>query len=290
METTNEAATPQEIPAAEIPKEADKKASKKHNEKIENFKSHFFDTKGNGHLSGYELFFIFMICALLGAIVEMVFCRVTNGYWENRSSLVYGPMGLAYSIGGVVLSLLVFKDTEKPNWKIFLKSFIWMSLAEYIMSLGMEVVFHHRAWDYSNMPLNINGRICLLYSCFWGILGLAWTKLVYPGFKKLVAYIPKKVGKVFFWIMFIFFVYNCIVSAEASLRFNARTDGKPPANQLEVVLDKQFPDWYMKRVYANSMAVDANGKLSDETLSGEASHNPIVTLPNQKNDETAKAK
>lgn len=246
--------------------------------KLKHFNEHFFDTDDNNHLSGYEMFFIFIICALIGAAVEMVYCRVTNGYWENRSSLVYGPFGLAYSIGGLLLTLLLFRDTKKSFWKIFLKSFVWLTVAEYIMSLGMELVFHHVAWDYTNMPLNINGRVCLLYSTFWGILGCAWAKLIYPGFKKLIRRVPKKPAKILFWIVFIFFLYDCIISSEASLRFNNRTAGVPAKNSFERILDKQFPDWYMKEVYANSMSVDESGQISEETLSGEASHNPIIQV------------
>ena len=51
---------------------------------------------------------------------------------------------------------------------------------EYICSLGQEIVFGSVAWDYSSLPLNINGRVCLLYSIFWGVLGVGWVKLVMP--------------------------------------------------------------------------------------------------------------
>ena len=243
---------------------------------IRTFRSRFFDTDDPDYLCGYEIFFIWIICAILGACLEMVYSAVTNGYVENRSSLVYGPFGLAYSIGGVLMTILLHNDRYKPNWKIFLKAFLIGSVAEYIMSLGMELVFHHVAWDYSNMPLNINGRICLLYSCFWGLLGLAWTKLACPFFHKLICAIPKEPGKIIFWIVFVFFLYDCIISAEAALRFNARQEGIPPQTRMEAVLDKQFPDWYLKKTFANSMGIDDEGNISDQTLSGQDSHNPIV--------------
>ena len=155
-----------------------------------------------------------MICNVIGYCVEMVFCYLKHGYWESRQSLIYGPFGLAYGLGGVLLSYLLFKDTKKAWWKVFIKSYIWGTVAEYICSLGEELVFGHVSWDYSKMPLNINGRVCALYSVFWGIMGLVWVKLIYPLFMKLIHKIPLKIGKVLFWIMFILILIDIILSCE----------------------------------------------------------------------------
>ncbi len=233
------------------------------------FKAHFFETGNDHYLSGFEIFSIFIVCSVIGYCIEMVFGRVTNGYWESRQSLVYGPFGLAYGVGGTLLTLLLFRDKESPIWKVFLKSFFWLSLAEYIMSLGMEIVFGHVAWDYSDNFLNINGRICFLYSLFWGILGVVWAKLVNPGFKVTLNKLDLKPKKILFWIIFVFFLYDCIASVEAAVRYNERQDGIPPKSSIDRILDKQFPDEYVEKVYANSMKVDEEGNVDKgHTLGG----------------------
>ena len=61
----------------------------------QHFRKHFFDINDNDHLSGYEIFFIFVVSAILGALIEQIFCVITNGYWERRTSLVYGEFGYA---------------------------------------------------------------------------------------------------------------------------------------------------------------------------------------------------
>ena len=222
------------------------------------------------HLSQlfYEMFCIMIICSIIGCGIEMVFCRITNGYWESRTSLVYGPFGLAYGIGGVLLSLLLLNDKDASVPKVFIKAFFWCSVAEYIMSLGEELVFHHVSWDYSEMPLNINGRVCFLYSLFWGVLGLAWAKFIYPGFKSLLSKIPPKPGQIIYIIMLIFFIYDCFISVEATVRYNARQDGIVAKNSYEQLLDKQFPDKYMETVFANAMNVDKDGNVSETNLAG----------------------
>lgn len=91
-------------------KEARQGKNKKRKSK---FQKEFFETDDDNHLSGYEVFYIFMICNVIGYCVEMVFCYLKHGYWESRQSLIYGPFGLAYGLGGVLLSYLLFKDTKR---------------------------------------------------------------------------------------------------------------------------------------------------------------------------------
>lgn len=233
----------------------------------QHFRKHFFDTADNNHLSGYEIFFIFLLAAILGALIEQLFCIITNGYWERRTSLVYGEFGYAYAIGATLLTLLLFRNTKTEWWKVFVKAAIVCSAAEYIMSWGEELVFGYVSWDYHKMPLNANGRICFLYGCFWGALGLFWAKLIYPGLKKLIRIIPKKAGKVLFWIFFIFLLYDTIISVCATTAFNARRAGNPVNTPFERLMQWQFPDKFMIWTYPNSYQVK-NGKVANDTLNG----------------------
>ena len=104
------------------------------------------------------------------------------------------------------------------------------------------------------MPLNINGRVCALYSVFWGIMGLVWVKLIYPLFMKLIHKIPLKIGKVLFWIMFILILIDIILSCEAVSRRNARDKGVAPQNRFEQFMDKHYTDEFLDKVYVNAVA------------------------------------
>lgn len=113
-----------------------------------------------------KIVWIFLICCVCGFIVETIWCLIRHGYIESRKSLVYGPLSVAYGIGGVILTLALYKLKNSSNIKIFITAFVVGTATEYICSLGQEIVFGSVAWDYSNVPLNINGRVCLLYSLF----------------------------------------------------------------------------------------------------------------------------
>lgn len=63
---------------------------------------------------------------------------------------------------------------------VFTLGMIVTSILEYITSFVMEKLFKAKWWDYSNMKFNINGRVCLLNSVLFGILGLILVYVLNP--------------------------------------------------------------------------------------------------------------
>lgn len=204
----------------------------------------------------YKYVYIFLVCCVVGFTVETLWCLIKNGYIESRQSLVYGPLSVAYGMGGVLLTAVLSRFTNASLPKVFLISFLAGTVAEYICSLGQEIVFGSVAWDYSHLPLNINGRVCLLYSLFWGVLGIAWVKLIMPLTDKLIAAMPMNLSHILVWAFIVFFIYDAGLSAMAALRMNERKEGLEPSNRIEVYLDEHFPDERMRKIYANSKEVE----------------------------------
>ncbi len=199
----------------------------------------------------YKLFLIFFSGCFFGVVIELAWCYLKNGYFESRSGLVYGPFNLVYGIGALVLTLALYKYRNR-SWSFsFLGGFLTGSIVEYLCSYFQEKVFGSTSWDYSNIPFNINGRICLLYSVFWGLLGILWIKKLYPRIASVILYIPNKIGKIAVWILFIFILFNSLVSGVAVYRWAERINNKEPSNKIEVLLDKRFPDERLEKIYAN---------------------------------------
>lgn len=205
----------------------------------------------------YKYVYIFLVCCVTGFVVESLWCLIKNGYVESRKSLVYGPLSVAYGMGGVLLTIVLSRFQNVALPKVFLISFLVGTAAEYICSLGQEIVFGSVAWDYSKLPLNINGRVCLLYSLFWGVLGIGWVKIIMPLSDKLIAAIPTNLNAVIVWAFIVFFVFDAVISGAAALRWNERKENKEPSNRIEAFLDVRFPDERMKKIYANSKDVES---------------------------------
>ena len=125
------------------------------------------------------------------------------------------------------------------------------SAVEYICSWGQELVLGSRSWDYSNMPFNLNGRICLLYSIFWGILGVLWIKNIYPRMAKWILKIPNRAGKIITWLLVAFMIANNVMTSLSLARWVERIQDKPASNGIENWLDDHFPDERMEKIFAN---------------------------------------
>lgn len=199
----------------------------------------------------YKIFLVCFIGSFAGVIVELLWCLLTNGYLESRSGLVYGPFNLLYGFGAVALTLALFKYRNRSAFFSFAGGMIVGSVVEYLCSWGQEMVFGSRSWDYSNMPFNLNGRICLLYSIFWGFLGVLWIKNIYPRMAKWILKIPNRAGKIITWILVAFLVFNSAVTVAAMWRWTERVHGKEADSAFARFMDQRFPDERMERIFAN---------------------------------------
>lgn len=199
----------------------------------------------------YKLFIIFFSGSFVGVLIELLWCYLRNGYFESRSGLVYGPFNLVYGIGALVLTMALYRYRNRSWTFSFIGGFVTGSVIEYFCSFFQELLFGSTSWDYSNIPFNLNGRICLLYSVFWGILGIFWIKKIYPRIAGWILMIPDRVGKTLVWILLAFMLFNSAVSGVAVYRWAERTGGKEASGSLERVLDERFPDERMEKIYAN---------------------------------------
>ena len=200
----------------------------------------------------YKLLYIFIITSICGYFVELVWSLVTKGILINHTAVVIGPFNFAYGICGVVLTLLLYKFKDESYLKIFLLSFIGGSILEYIMSWGMELVLGFTAWDYSNSFLNINGRICLLFSIFWGILGILWIKILYPQIEKMLNKINPKTYKIIIICLTIFLLFDILLTVSSVNRAREADKGIPPSNGYDRFLDNTSNSKYLKNMFNNN--------------------------------------
>lgn len=116
----------------------------------------------------WEVLAYFIIYSIAGYIIETIFALVRYGVLESRQSFLYGPFCSIYGIGAIIM-ITFLQYFMKNRMTLFVGGFLIGSITEYLISLIGELILHVKWWDYSNMPLNINGRICFYYSIFWGI-------------------------------------------------------------------------------------------------------------------------
>jgi len=203
----------------------------------------------------YKLFWIFFVGSFLGVVIETVYCILKNGYYQSRVGLVWGPFNAVYGLGAVIIALLVLKFRKKYLC-IFFGCMIIGGSFEYLCSLFQEMIFGTVSWEYSNTPINIAGRTNLLYSFFWGVLGLFFVRDIMPRLNKILEKISGQISFVITWVLIVFMMLNIAVSFFAVERWQSRINGVVSSNIVSAYADKVFTDEYMQQKYPNMMTVD----------------------------------
>ena len=197
----------------------------------------------------YDTFYLFIFGCIFGWIVELIWSLLKKQMIINHSALVLGPFNIVYGIGAVVLSLLLYKIKDSNYLKIFITSFFAGSILEYVLSFLMEHILGFVAWNYSAKFMNINGRICLLYSIFWGILGIVWIKVIYPRVKKCINSSNHEIGLKLIKVISIFLLFDVSLTFAAVNRAKEFELGIEPSNKFEIVLDHYFGINYLNNMY-----------------------------------------
>lgn len=206
------------------------------------------ETKKNEML---KLFWIFVIGCLAGFIIEGVVTLISRGHFEIRQGVIYGPFAQVYGIGTLAFYLLLPKI--KGNTKIVIVSMTIGAIVEYGCSYLQQMWFGTVSWDYTNQILNLNGRTSLFYALCWGILGLFFSKKLYPLFNKLDFIINRKLVQYTTYLAIIFMLFNFSISFLAGARQKERMENQIANTKIEVFLDKHYPDYRMNRIYGNKI-------------------------------------
>ena len=160
-------------------------------------------------LNFYQLLWLFLIYAFMGWCIEVAWCGIGEGHFVNRGFL-NGPVCPIYGVGAVsvILCLTPIKNTVL----LFLCSMIITSFLELITGFVLEKIYHTRWWDYSDLPFNIGGYICLKYSIYWGFVCIALMRSIHPVIMKIVNFIPHTVGIILLIFLFLIFVSDIIIT------------------------------------------------------------------------------
>ena len=213
----------------------------------------------------------FIVYSILGYVIETLYGLLTKGVIESRQSMLYGPFCCIYGLGAICL-LCIPKSAKKNNWTLFIAGFIIGSVVEYVVSWVGEVIFNIKWWDYSNFPLNINGRVCVYFSIFWGILTICLNKVINPTVDKVLGKIPIKVLNVLTVIIMVFMAFDFIISSFALKMFETRLIYN---YNLEVQGAEDYYEKYLD-IYQNNPGLK---EIVDKVFSDEKM---LKTFPNIK--------
>ena len=128
-----------------------------------------------------------------------------------NTGFLKGPICPIYGIGAIIMFTFL-QSLENNIVLLFLASIIILTLWEYIVGVMLEKIFHTRYWDYSDHKFNIQGRICLSNSIYWGVLGVVFVKYIHPNIQNLIQKVDIKLLYFIVTILMVVFIVDMITS------------------------------------------------------------------------------
>lgn len=220
----------------------------------------------------HKIIWYIIIFSIIGLLIETIFCYLTTGVIESRKGLIWGPFCPVYGVGATILIILLERYKDDPI-NLFIIGSILGNIIEYVLSYILEAIYGIRFWDYSYVDLNLNGRICIRYSVFWGILAVLLIKGIKPYIDEIIDKIPNT--KPLNISIIIVLTIDCIATVWAINTYQNRvlakyynTETKKQINYIEEIL---FSNDIMKKTFPNLRYTDEFGKehyLRDMIKSG----------------------
>ena len=106
-----------------------------------------------------DYIFMFFVFCFIGWVWEVSLHLIQHQEFVNRGTM-YGPWLPIYGSGGVLMIFLLsrFKDNRPKMISLMV---LLCGILEYLSSVWLDFIYNKSYWDYKEMFLNLNGRICL---------------------------------------------------------------------------------------------------------------------------------
>ena len=199
----------------------------------------------------YQYIIIFLVASVLGLILETVYMYALYGVVESRVGLVWGPFSPLYGFGAVLLTAVLWPLRNQPIWIIFVISAGIGGILEQIAGWGMETVMHAWSWSYLHFPDHITQWVAWRFLIMWGVLGLAWCKLIMPEMLFRIGEPTTRRQAVVAGLLAAFIALDVSITVMCFYRAGKRQEGIPPQNVFEEYIDRHFGDDFISDTFEN---------------------------------------
>jgi len=163
-----------------------------------------------------KYFLYFLAYSFIGWLWEVFLSLVRTHRFVNRGFL-NGPYCPIYGFGALIF-LQLQRFTQRPL-ELFLIGAVAACALEYFVSWILEKIFKARWWDYSNWPMNLNGRICLYGFIVFGISS-AVLPTVHTSISGVVDSWPTDTRNIIGAVLFVLFLIDIASTNTAMAKFN----------------------------------------------------------------------
>lgn len=105
---------------------------------------------------------LFLVGGFLYYLIEITW----RGY-SHFTMFILG--GLCFVLIGLINEVIPW---EMPLWQQGVIGSVIITVLEFITGCFVNIMLGWSVWDYSNMPFNLFGQICLPFSLLWIVIGI----------------------------------------------------------------------------------------------------------------------
>jgi len=121
-----------------------------------------------------KLIFLFLFFGFLYYFTEGIFRTITSPeskFWELKSivSIWMFPVGGLCGVSLGLINELKFFSGFKALFQTILGA-LTITLIEFISGVILNIVLGFNIWTYSDLPFNILGQVCLLFTFIWFLI------------------------------------------------------------------------------------------------------------------------
>lgn len=112
-----------------------------------------------------------IILFLIGGIIYFLLEILWRGYSHWTMVLVGGA---CFVMCGLINEIFTW---DIPMWKQMLICSVFITSIEFLAGIILNIVLNMNVWDYSEMPLNLYGQVCLPFALLWFALSFVGITL-----------------------------------------------------------------------------------------------------------------
>ena len=168
----------------------------------------------------FQVLWLFFCYSFLGWVLEVVFEAAVNRRYVDRGVL-NGPLCVIYGVAGTIISV-GFVELKESVFFLFLFGALVATVVEWVAGHALETMTHTRWWDYSHLPWNLDGYICLGASALWGALGVVMVLWGNPLLLLPYSLLPALVRRILLWVALGLLAVDALDTALTLLGLHAR--------------------------------------------------------------------
>ena len=216
-------------------------------------------------MSIYYSILYFFVYGFLGWCTEVIFAAFKQHRFVNRGFL-NGPICPIYGVG-VTLVIACLEAFQSNLLLLYISSVILVTVLEGVTGWAMDKLFHNKWWDYSKLPFNIGGYVCLLFSLIWGVACVFIVYFVHPLIHQVLSLIPHTAGIALIAILGIALLSDMIVTTSAIVKFNQYLELlKHITDELHAISNQIGAELYQNVMHVLDMLESSRQKLDDVKL------------------------